>query len=167
MLRRGRLRAHALVRHIAGTPLYAVVGGNYTGRAECLVVIRWHTDSREQLFIEAAKVGELLRLRRELAAVVGEQKLLIAGVPEARELPGEEDRRRNGHLVGAARDAAEFHGAAVLLYSGDSPCASHGESRAREGHRHPPRRKVAGYVPHSSPNVRGRPASCTGRARAL
>src|SRR5260370_18556818 len=137
MVRRRRLRAHALVRHVAGTPFYAVVGGNHAGRAKSFVVLRRNVDGRAQLFIEAAKVGELLRLRREFAAVVGEQKLLIAGVPEARELPGEEDRRRNGHLVGAARDAAEFHGAAVLVYSGDSPGASPRRSPARGGQVHP------------------------------
>src|SRR5437879_3455431 len=98
MLRRRRLRAHALVRHIAGTPFYAVVGGNHAGRAKGLVVIRWQTDSRAQLFIEAAKVGELLRLRREFAAVVGKQELLIAGVPEAGGIPRRSRTSRLGRL---------------------------------------------------------------------
>src|SRR2546427_5425682 len=100
MLRRRRLRAHALVRHIAGTPFYAVVGGNYAGRAQGLVVIRWHTDSRAQLFIEAAKDGELLRLRREFAAVVGEQKLLISGVPEEGGNAGDGGTSGSGNIGG-------------------------------------------------------------------
>ena len=51
----------------------------------------------------------------ELQPFVGEEKLLIAGVPQACELAVQHDGGNDGHLIEAVGSLAEFGAAAVFF----------------------------------------------------
>ena len=49
--------------------------------AESLIVKRRHAERGAQLFVELAQAFEVRGERRELDAIIGEQKFLVTGVP--------------------------------------------------------------------------------------
>src|SRR5690348_17499862 len=79
--------ADGLVRNIARAPFYAVVDGNVAGRTQRLVIIGRNAQRRSQFLIKSPQVGKLIHANRNLMVVMRQQKLLVARIPEARELP--------------------------------------------------------------------------------
>src|ERR1700692_1773745 len=86
-----------------------------------------------QFFVELAHVDELLGVRGNFSAVVGEQKFLVACVPEADELALQPGGVENRHRVVIGGGAAKFGAAAVLFDAHHSTRAAYDESRGRQG----------------------------------
>src|SRR5467141_2520474 len=101
--------ADGFVRHVALAALNAVVDADLADGTERFVVKGWNTQRRAQFFVELPQVLEMRRERRQFLSVVGEQKLLVAGVPQPREPALQHDGGNNGHLievVGPLRNSA-------------------------------------------------------------
>ncbi len=92
--------ADALVGNVTSAAFDAVVDAIVAGGAECFVVIRGNAQGGAQLLVEFAQSGEIGDAYGELFALVSDQKLLVAGVPEMSELPLQHDAGDDGHLVG-------------------------------------------------------------------
>ena len=121
---RRRLDADAFVRHGARTSQDPVVRGDLARRAQRLVVIGGHANCVAQLFVELAQIPEVAGQGGNLSPVVGDQKFLVAGIPQARELALEHDGRQDGHLIAPARCAPELRAAAIFLYAHDAARAA-------------------------------------------
>src|SRR2546429_1470306 len=78
--------ANSFIRDCAFAPFDAVVNAKLADGTEGLVVKRWNAQCRAQLFVELSQVLQMRRERRQFLSVVGEQKLLVARVPQPREL---------------------------------------------------------------------------------
>ncbi len=111
----GGLDADAAIRDVADASGDTIVRRDLAGGAERFVVVGGHAESSAKLFVEIAHADQLVGVGGELAVVVGDEELLVAGVPEARELAVEEDGRENRELVITVGRLAEFGGTAILL----------------------------------------------------
>src|SRR6266478_3624774 len=120
-----RFDAHAGVGNVPRPPLDAIIFGYLARRAQRLVVVGGHAQRRAQLLVEFAQMFELLRQRGKLAPLVGDEKLLIAGVPKPRELPPDEHARHDGHLKTSICHLPEFRAAAVFFNAHNSARAAH------------------------------------------
>src|SRR5438067_5372576 len=80
------MRANRFVRHVALAAAYAIVNAHLAHRTERFVVKSRHAQRRAQLFVELAQVLQVRGQRGNLQPFVGQQKLLIARVPQLREL---------------------------------------------------------------------------------
>jgi len=114
----GAVRAYGFVWDVTVSAFDAVVDAEQAYGAKSLVVERGNAEGGAQLFVELPQTFKVRSQRWKLDAFVGEQKFLIAGVPEAGELTFEHDRRKNGHLVRAVRTLAKF-GAATVFFNAD------------------------------------------------
>src|SRR5271169_2880942 len=111
----GRFHSNGFVRDIAGAAFDAVVDGDERGGAEGFVVVGGDAEGGSQLFVEFAHVDELLGVRGKFSTVVGEQKFLVACVPQADELAVQQDGGEYRHRVVIVGGAAEFGAAAVFF----------------------------------------------------
>src|SRR5438094_333438 len=80
------MRTNRFVRYVALPSPHAVVNTHLAYRTERFVVKSRHTERRTQLFVELPKVLQMRRQRRNLQSIIAEQKLLVARVPQTREL---------------------------------------------------------------------------------
>ena len=72
------------------------------------------------------------RERRQFLSVVGEQKLLVARVPQPRELALQHDGGSDGHLVKIVWAFAELRAAPVFFDADYAARASYGKPQRRE-----------------------------------
>ena len=72
------------------------------------------------------------RERRQLQAVIGQQKFLIARVLKPRETPLQHDRRHDRHLVEVVRSLAKLRAAAIFLDADDASRAADGKAKRRQ-----------------------------------
>src|SRR5208283_1964573 len=147
------VHANGLVRDVAGAALHAVVHTDLADRAESFVIKRRHTQSGAHFFVELAQICQLLRKCRKLGTIGGEQKFLVAGVPEPGELPVQHDGGHDGHLEVAVGNLAELRTGAVFFHTHHATRAADGKTESREA--------VHGFlfkafvdIPHSNSRVR-------------
>jgi len=126
----GWFYADGLVGDISGTAFDAIVDGHQRSGAEGLVVVGGDAERGSQLFVKFAHVDELLGVRGKFSAIVGEQKFLVAGVPQADELAVEQDGWENRHRVVFVGSAPEFRAAAVLFDAHHAARAADNEADA-------------------------------------
>ena len=124
--------ANGFVGIIADAASQPIVDGIMRNGAEGLIVISGHIECVAQLFVEFAKVSEFADERGKLLALASDEKFLVAGVPELRELAIFHDGGKFGHLIAAIRRFAEFGAAVVFFDARDSAGATHGECGLRE-----------------------------------
>src|SRR5258707_3305035 len=121
----GAVRADSFVRNVTNTAFNAVVHGNLADRAESFVVKSWHVEGGTQLFIELAQILQVRGQSRQFQAIVGEQKFLIASIPETRELSLDHDGRKYCKLEFSVSTLAEFRAAAVFFHAHDPTRAAY------------------------------------------
>src|SRR6266850_7982050 len=124
--------ADGFVRHIALAALDAVVDADLAHGTERLVVKRGDAQRGAELFVEFAKILQVRGQRGELQPFVGEEKLLIAGVPQARKLAVQHDGGSDGHLIEAVGSLAEFGPAAVFFHADYAARAADLETQRRQ-----------------------------------
>src|ERR1700687_341254 len=124
--------ADGFVRHVAFAALDAVVNADLADGTERFVVKGRNAQSRAQFFVELPQVLEMRRECRPFLSVVGEQKLLVAGVPQPREPAFQHDGGDNGHLIEVVGALAELCAAAVFFDAHYAARAAHGKPESRE-----------------------------------
>src|SRR5260370_41025155 len=72
------------------------------------------------------------RQRRQFQSIIGEQKLLVTGVPQPCKLPLPHDRGSDGHPVEVVRPFAKLRAAAVFFDAHHSARAPHRKPQRRE-----------------------------------
>ncbi len=122
------VRADGFVGDVADTAFYAVVDADLTNRTEGFVVKSGDAERSEEFFVELAQIFEVRCERGQLETLVGQQKLLIAGIPKASEAALKHDRRDDGHLVHVVRAFAKFGAAAVFFHADNAACAANGKA---------------------------------------
>ena len=128
MMAAGAVRADGFVRDVAGAAFDAIVDADLADGAEGFVVKSWNAESGAQLFVESAQAFEMRGEGGEFYAVVGEEKFLVAGVPQAGELPFQHDGGENGHLKGAIGTLTKFGAAAVFFNADHAASAADGKT---------------------------------------
>src|SRR6516225_11700049 len=144
---------HGFVGHIAFASPDTIINAQLTDRTEGLVVECWHAERGAQLFVELTQIQELLGPGRHLDAFIAQEKFLVAGIPQACELPVEHDARQNRHLKAAVGILPEFCARAVLFYANHPARAADGKAQRRQGV-HGLLLKTFVDIPHSAPRVR-------------
>src|SRR5207302_5411620 len=123
---------NGFVGHRAFAALNPVVNAELADGTECFVVKSRNAQCRAQFFVELPQVLEMRGERRQFLSVVREQKLLVAGVPQPRELALQHDGGSYRHLVKIVRAFAKLRAAAVLFDAHDAARAANGKSQRRE-----------------------------------
>ena len=149
----GAVGAYRFVRDVAGTAFHAVVDTELADGAEGFVVKGGDAESSAEFFVELAQIGEMSGESGDLDAFVGEQEFLIAGIPEARELPMEHDGGQDGHLEVTVRNLAEFRATTIFLHANNAARAADAEAEGGEAV-HGLLFKTLVNVPHSDSRVR-------------
>src|SRR5256885_1021742 len=126
----GAACADGFVWNISDPALHPIVDGDLADRAESFVVKGRHAEGRAQLFVEPAKILQMKCERRQLQSIVCEQKFLVAGIPQARELSFDHDGRQHGELEFSVSALAKFRAAAVFF---DAHDATRTANRKAEG----------------------------------
>jgi len=149
----GAVSAYRVVGDVAGAAFYAVVDTELADRTQGFVVKGGDAEGGAEFFVKLAQIGEVSGKSGYLDAFVGEQEFLIAGVPEAGELPVEHDGGQDGHLEVAVGDLAEFGATAIFFHAHHAACAANAKTESGEA--------VHGFlfktfvdVPHSRTRVR-------------
>ena len=106
-------------------PFTPIIDAEVARRAEGFVVICGHAESGAQLFVELAEFLELFHVDGELLAFVGDQKFLIARVPERGELALQHDAGNLSHLKTAFLAFAKLGAAVVFLNADHAAGISH------------------------------------------
>jgi hypothetical protein len=151
----GTVGAYGFVWNVAVAALDAVVYAEQAHGAKSFVVERGNAEGGAQLFVEFAQTFEVRGQRWKLDAFVGEQKFLIAGIPEAGELTLAHDGGKDGHLIGAIRTLAKF-GAATVFFHADYPAGA-AHRKAQGGQAFDSfRRKLIFDIPHGKSRVMNR-----------
>ena len=112
--------AGVFVWDVAWASFHAIVHAHLAGGADRFVVVGRNSERGSQFFVELAQIDELVFVSRDFFLVMREQKLLIPGIPEGRELALQHDARNFGHLEIVAAGLAKFGAAIVLLDADDS-----------------------------------------------
>ena len=126
------MRSDGFVGNVADAAFDAIINAVMACRAEGFVVIRGHAERSAQLLVEAAQVTELCDADRNLGAVMREEKLLIASIPQVGELALRHDRGNHGHLEATLVQLAQFGAAIVFLDANNSARAADREALLRE-----------------------------------
>src|ERR1035438_1713200 len=132
MIAAGAVGADGFVWDVAVAAFDAIIHADLTYGTEGFVVKRGNAECGAQFFIEFAQAFKVRSERGKFEAIVGEQKFLVAGIPEARELAFEHDGRKNGHLVFAAGFLAEFGATAIFFNAHDAARAAYGKTKCGE-----------------------------------
>jgi len=126
------MSADGFVGYIAGAALDAVVDGNLADRPERFVVEGRNTKRGAQFFIELAEILQVPGQRRQLDAIVGQQELLVTGIPQARELALHHDCGQDGELITRVSALAKFGAAAVFFDAHDTARTADGKTESRQ-----------------------------------
>jgi len=132
MMAAGAVRADGFVWHIASAAFDAVVDADLADGAQRLVVKRGNAESSAQLFVESAQAFEMGGEGGKLYAVVGEQKFLVAGIPEAGELAFYHYGGEDGHLKAAVGALAKFGTATVFFHADHAASAADGKTQGSQ-----------------------------------
>ena len=124
-----RVCTNSVVRIGALAALDPIVHADLADGAQSFVIKSRYSERCQQILIEFAKIRKVLRQRRELDPFIGEQKFLIAGIPEARELPLQHNSGDDGHLILAIGALAEFRAATILFHANNAARAPNGEPK--------------------------------------
>jgi hypothetical protein len=151
----GAVGAYGFVRDVAVTAFDAVVDAEQAYRAKSFVIERGNAERGAQLFVEFPQTFQVRGQRRKFDAVVGEQKFLVTGIPDAGELALEHDRGKNSHLIGAIRTLAEFRAATVFFHADYAAGAAHGKAKGGQAFDRF-RGKLIFDIPHAEPRVMNR-----------
>src|SRR5215467_6809245 len=114
---RWAVRANGLVRHVSGAALHAIVDRDLADRPQRFVVERGHAERGTQFFVELTQILQMRSQRRQLDAFVGQQKFLVAGIPQARKLALHHDRWKDGELKSGVGTLAKLRAATVFLHT--------------------------------------------------
>jgi hypothetical protein len=128
----GAVGAYGFVWDVAVAAFDAVVDAEQAYGAKGFVVERGNAEGGAQFFVEFPQTFQVRGQRWKFDALVGQQKFLIACIPEAGELTLEHDRGKDGHLVGAICTLAKFGAAAVFFHADNSAGAAHGKAQGGE-----------------------------------
>lgn len=128
----GAVRAYGFVWHVTVSAFDAVVDAEQAYGAKSFVVERGNAECGPQLFVELSQTFQVRGQRWKFDAFVGEQKFLIAGIPEARELAFEHDCGKDGHLIGAICTLAKLGAAAVFFNAYYAAGAAHSKAEGGE-----------------------------------
>ena len=128
MMAAGAVGADGFVWDVASAAFDAVVDADLADGAEGFVVESWNAESGAQLFIESAQTFEMRGESGQFYAVVGEEKLLVTGVPQASELTFQHDGGEDGHLKAAIGALAKFGAATVFFHANDAAGAADGKT---------------------------------------
>jgi len=141
------------VRDVAFAAFDAVVDTDLADRAKGFVIEGGNAKGGAQFLVELAQILQVRRQRRQLLAIIGEQELLIAGVPELGELALVHDGGQYGHVKAAARLLAEFGAATILFDANDAASGAHAETESRQAF-DSSLFKVFVNIPHGEDRVR-------------
>jgi hypothetical protein len=124
--------ADRFVRYVADAAFNAVVDADLADRAERFVVKSRDTQCGPQFLVELSQIFQMRGQGWQFQAIIGQQKLLVAGVPKARKAALQHDRRHNRHLVKVVRTFAKFRAAAVFFHAHDAARAADGKAKRRQ-----------------------------------
>lgn len=124
----GGMDADGFVGDVAATAFDAIVNADLADGAESFVVERGYAQGGPQLFVKLAQVFQVRCQSGDFCSLIGQQKLLVAGVPQARELTLEHDGGQDGELQLAIRGLPEFRAASVFFHADDPAGAADGEA---------------------------------------
>jgi len=119
--------ADGLVGDVAATAFDAIVDADLADGAESFVVERWYAEGGPQFFVKLAQIFQVSCQSGDFCSIIGQQKFLVAGVPQARELTLEHDGGQDCELELAVRGLPEFRAAAVFFHADDPAGAADGE----------------------------------------
>lgn len=124
--------ADGFIRDVARAALDTIVDGNLADGAEGFVVKSRNAESGTKFFIELAQIFQMRGEGGELDSFVGQQKFLVAGVPQPGELALDHDGRQNRELVPRVGTLAKFGAAAVFFDADDTARAADGKPEGSE-----------------------------------
>src|SRR5271170_2337542 len=150
--------ADSLIRNISGAALHAIIDAERADGAKGFVIKCGNTQSRAKFLVEFAQIGKLFGQGRKLGAVVGQQKFLVARIPQPRELTLQHDRRQDRHLELTIGVLAKFRARTVLLHADHAARASHGKPQGSQGV-HSLLFKTLFDIPHGLHSVNNPPAA--------
>jgi hypothetical protein len=151
----GAMGTDGFVGDVAFAAFDAVVDAEQAYGAKSFVVERGNAEGGAQFFVEFPQTFQVRGQRWKLDAFVGEQKFLIAGIPEAGELALEHDRGKNGHLKGAIRILTKFGAATVFFHADYAAGAAHRKAKGGQAF-DSFRRKPIFDIPHGKTRVMNR-----------
>jgi hypothetical protein len=143
----GAVRAYGFVRDVTVAAFDAIVDAEQAYGAKSFVVERWNAECGAQLFVELPQTFKVRSQRGKLDSFVGEQKFLIAGVPEAGELAFEHDGGEDSHLEGAVSSLSEFGATAIFFHADYTAGTANGKAEGGEAF-DGLRRKLIFDIPH-------------------
>src|SRR4029077_17658181 len=111
------MRADGFVWNVASPAFDAVVHGNLADRPESFVIKRWYVKGGAQLLVKLAKILQVHSQSRQFYSIIGEQKFLVPGIPQARELPLNHNGWQNRELEFAIGALAKFRAATVFFHT--------------------------------------------------
>src|SRR5258708_13996456 len=123
------MRADGFVWNVASPAFDAVVHGNLADRPKSFVIKRWYVKGGAQLFVKLAKILQVHSQSRQFYSIIGEQKFLVAGVPQTRELPLNHNGRQNRELEFPIGALAKFRAAAVFFHTHHAARTAHRKSK--------------------------------------
>jgi len=126
------MRANGFVWHIADTPFDAIVDADLADGPERFVIKSWDAQGGPHFFVEPSQIFKMRRQCRQLQAVIGQQELLVACVPQAGEAALQHDRGHDRRLVEVVRAFAKLRAAAVFLDTNDAARAADGKAQRRQ-----------------------------------
>ena len=142
------VRSDRLVRNVASPAFDAVVNGNLADRPESFVIKSWYVKGGAQLLIKLAKILQVHSQSRQFYSIIGEQKFLVPGIPQARELSLNHNGWQNRELEFAIGALAKLRAATVFFHTHHAARAAY--RKAKSSHAFNSLRIKALFdVPHS------------------
>jgi hypothetical protein len=128
----GTMSADGFVGNVARAALHAIVDRDLADGTERFIVKGRNTKGGAQFFVELAEILQVPGEGRQLDAIVGEQKFLVAGVPQARELALDHDGGQDGELVAGVSALAKFGAAAVFFDADNAARTADGKTKSSQ-----------------------------------
>jgi len=123
------VRTDRFIGNVASASLHAIIDGNLTHRAQGFVVESRNAQCGAKFLVEAAKILQVDSQGGQLDAFVSQQKFLVTGVPQSRELTLDHDSGHDGELKARIGALAKLRAAAVFLDAHDSAGTPDGKAQ--------------------------------------
>ena len=124
------MRADGVVWNVASPAFDAVVHGNLAHRPESFVIKSWHVKGGAQLFVKLAKILQVHSQSRQFYSIIGEQKFLVPGIPQARELSLNHNGWQNRELEFAIGALAKLRAATVFFHAHHAARAAYRKAKS-------------------------------------
>ena len=128
--RSGAMRADGFVWNVASPAFDAVVHGNLADRPESFVIKSWYVKGGAQLLIKLAKILQVHSKSRQFYSIIGEQKFLVAGIPQARELSLNHNGWQNRELEFPIGALAKLCAATVFFHTHHAARAAYRKAKS-------------------------------------